>query len=216
MACCRAGGGGSDTSVVTVAASSTNRMRTVPPPETSMPPGGRAPVRVTTGGAPRSAKLSGTGSAETGPFQGCSSAPSQIAQTKGSPTWSMVFHRSRSSASLMAASHASSRVKATLAGPAKGCAGEVGSRLSRDAVPSENAAAGRVLIGAPIRRRSTARVWHARCAFSPRARQRGERAAPSARRGAARRSRRCVNGGGNMYRGGGAKMYHGLGGSLSA
>ena len=25
-----------------------------------------------------------------------------------------------------------------------------------------------------------------------------------------------VNGGGNMYRGGGAKMYHGLGGSLSA
>ena len=24
-----------------------------------------------------------------------------------------------------------------------------------------------------------------------------------------------VNGGGNMYRGGGAKMYHGLGGSLS-
>ena len=26
----------------------------------------------------------------------------------------------------------------------------------------------------------------------------------------------CVNGGGNMYRGGGAKMYHGLGGSLSA
>ena len=28
--------------------------------------------------------------------------------------------------------------------------------------------------------------------------------------------RRAVNGGGNMYRGGGAKMYHGLGGSLSA
>ena len=28
--------------------------------------------------------------------------------------------------------------------------------------------------------------------------------------------RRSVNGGGNMYRGGGAKMYHGLGGSLSA
>ena len=27
---------------------------------------------------------------------------------------------------------------------------------------------------------------------------------------------RIVNGGGNMYRGGGAKMYHGLGGSLSA
>ena len=27
---------------------------------------------------------------------------------------------------------------------------------------------------------------------------------------------RCVNGGGNMYRRGGAKMYHGLGGSLSA
>ena len=26
----------------------------------------------------------------------------------------------------------------------------------------------------------------------------------------------CVNGGGNMYRRGGAKMYHGLGGSLSA
>ena len=26
----------------------------------------------------------------------------------------------------------------------------------------------------------------------------------------------AVNGGGNMYRGGGAKMYHGLGGSLSA
>ena len=26
----------------------------------------------------------------------------------------------------------------------------------------------------------------------------------------------CVNGGGNMYWGGGAKMYHGLGGSLSA
>ena len=29
-------------------------------------------------------------------------------------------------------------------------------------------------------------------------------------------SGRSVNGGGNMYRGGGAKMYHGLGGSLSA
>ena len=27
---------------------------------------------------------------------------------------------------------------------------------------------------------------------------------------------KLVNGGGNMYRGGGAKMYHGLGGSLSA
>ena len=27
---------------------------------------------------------------------------------------------------------------------------------------------------------------------------------------------RRVNGGGNMYRGGGAKMYHGLGGSFSA
>ena len=27
--------------------------------------------------------------------------------------------------------------------------------------------------------------------------------------------RKSVNGGGNMYRGGGAKMHHGLGGSLS-
>ena len=31
-----------------------------------------------------------------------------------------------------------------------------------------------------------------------------------------RESALTVNGGGNMYRGGGAKMYHGLGGSLSA
>ena len=31
-----------------------------------------------------------------------------------------------------------------------------------------------------------------------------------------RKSYRIVNGGGNMYRRGGAKMYHGLGGSLSA
>ncbi len=30
------------------------------------------------------------------------------------------------------------------------------------------------------------------------------------------RELQSVNGGGNMYRGGGAKMYHGLGGSLSA
>ena len=30
------------------------------------------------------------------------------------------------------------------------------------------------------------------------------------------REAESVNGGGNMYRGGGAKMYHGLGGSLSA
>ncbi len=39
--------------------------------------------------------------------------------------------------------------------------------------------------------------------------------------GVMRRTRQCynyskgVNGGGNMYRRGGAKMYHGLGGSLS-
>ena len=31
-----------------------------------------------------------------------------------------------------------------------------------------------------------------------------------------RHARSGVNGGGNMYRRGGAKMYHGLGGSLSA
>ena len=70
-------------------------------------------MTVISGGAPRSLKLSGIGSAETGPLHGSRSAPSQTAQTNGSPTWSMVFQHSPSSASLMAASQASSRVSAS-------------------------------------------------------------------------------------------------------
>ena len=68
-----------------------------------MAPGGRAPVRVTTGGAPRSVNRSGMGNAETGPFHGCPSAPSHIAETKASEAWSVDVQSSLSSASLMAA-----------------------------------------------------------------------------------------------------------------
>ena len=73
------GGGGSETSVVTVAASSTNRIRTVPP-VTSRPPGGRGPVRVTTGGSPRSVNLAGTGR-DLSSSHGSSSRPMQYAST---------------------------------------------------------------------------------------------------------------------------------------
>ena len=79
------GDGGSESSVVTVAAGSWNRTRTVPR-RTSMPPDGAGPVIVMSGGAPRSLKSSGTGSAETGPDQGQASAPSPIAAMNALPT----------------------------------------------------------------------------------------------------------------------------------
>ena len=107
------GSGGSLSSMVTVPFAESlpaKRMRTVPP-ATSIPPGGRGPVRVTTGGSPFWVKRSGMGIAVSP--QGSASMPSAMASINVGPQSSEGFQWGSSPACSMAFSSASSRVSAS-------------------------------------------------------------------------------------------------------